>query len=269
MKVFGFMTEQQNIDGHEIPANAVYGRVNLSYMDKHFTGKTRPIFDKNGYPVFNADGTPAMRKVFKMIPKKVEVTYSVEDLFPVTMSDGVFFRAWYKIGRCGKWHEDVLCLNQITRELNKFIAGKLQGYCDENNKTLFDLCTRVKSVKTDSNRKKYKMARAAAPRRKVQTTDNMIFRGRMCYALNATIITDGVRPKDTMGKSVMASHKDAFNGRHGEAPKEGVTIIKKSFEMVGKEPTFKKFIETPTGIRRFYNEREYNNYMSAMSALNK
>ena len=54
------------------------------------------------------------------------------------------------------------------------------------------------------------MARAAAPRRKVQTTDNMIFRGRMCYALNATIITDGVRPKDTMGKSVMASHKSAF-----------------------------------------------------------
>lgn len=264
MKTFGFMTEQQNIDGHNIPANAVYGRLNLSYMDKHFTGKTRPIFDKNGYPVFNADGTPATRKVFKLIPKKVEVTYSVEDLFPVTMSDGIFFRAWYKIGRCGKWHEDVLCLNQITRELNKFIAGKLQGYCDDNNKTLFDLCTRVESVKTDSNRKKHKMARAAAPRRKVQTADDMPFRGHMCYALNPSIMTDDGRPKASMNKSVIATHKGAFNGMHGEEPaRYDKPFVKADYKMVGQEPTFTKFVETPSGILRFYNEREYNEYMSA------
>lgn len=261
MKIFGFMTEQQNIDGHDIPANAVYGRLNLSYTDKHFTGKTRPIFDKDGYPVFNADGTPATRKVFKMIPKKVEVTYSVEDLFPVTMSDGIFFRAWYKIGRCGKWHEGILCVNQITRELNKFIAGKLQGYCDDNNKTLFDLCTRVESVKTDSNRKKHQMARAAAPRRKVQTADDMPFRGHMCYALNSSIMTDDGRPKASMSKSVIATHKQAFSGGIDERPV--IRIAQKQYKMKGNEPTFHKFVNTPAGILRFYNEQEYQSYMNA------
>lgn len=38
-------------------------------------------------------------------------------------------------------------------------------------------------------------------------------------------------------------------------------------ELKGKEPTFRKVVETPTGIRRFYNEQEYNDYVSAQAVI--
>lgn len=39
-------------------------------------------------------------------------------------------------------------------------------------------------------------------------------------------------------------------------------------ELKGKEPTFRKFVKTPMGIKGFYNEKEYNDYMAATAVMN-
>ena len=264
MKIFGKMTRQQFVDGHLIPTNAFYGRLILKYTDRVFTGKIRFVFDKNGYPLFNEDGTQKSRKVYKRVEKAVEVTYSLEDLFPVTIGKKSCFKAWYKVGRDGRWRdESVLNHNALEVELNNFIVRKVQEYCAQNNCGLFDLCTAVQRPHLNRTRQ---CAQDAAGRREVQR--RYIYTGGERGLMGAKfVLTDGVRMDAPMGKSVLATHKQAFTGGIDERPV--VRIVKKSFKMVGNEPTFKKFVETPTGIRRFYNEQEYNDYMAAVAVINR
>lgn len=265
MKIFGKMTRQQFIDGHLIPTNAFYGRLILKYTDRVFTGKIRPIFDKNGYPLFNEDGTQKTRRVYKRADKSVEVTYSLEDLFPVTIGKKSCFKAWYKVGRDGRWRdESVLNHNALEVELNNFIVRKMQEYCAQNKCGLFDLCTAVQRPHLNRT---HQCAKSAAGRREVQTSfvysggEGQLLRAR--HAINETL---KFNPKGSSIKGVMATHKQAFTGGIDERPI--IRQVKKSFKMVGNEPTFKKFVETPTGIRRFYNEQEYNDYMAAVAVMN-
>lgn len=259
MKIFNRMTRQQFIDGHLIPTNAFYGRLVLKYTDKIKVGN-RPVFDKNGYPVFRQDGTQVVRNVYKRVDKACEVIYSVEDLFPVTIGKKSYFKAWYKIGIEGKWHDETpLNRNALTVELNNFIVRKVQEYCTQNKCTLFDLCTAVERPHLNRTRQ---VSQSAAGRREIQT--KFVYSGgegqllRASHAINETL---RFNPEGSSIKGVMATHKQAFSGGIDERPI--IRTVKKSFKMVGNEPTFKKFVTTPTGILRFYNEQEYKNYMNA------
>lgn len=212
MKVFNRMKEQQPLHGHTVPKGAFYGRLQLKYIDREFTGKTRRIFDKNGYPVFRSDGVQVERRVYRNVPKTADVTYVLEDLFPVSIGNTMCFKAWYKIGD-GSWRDETpLNRNGLTIALNNFLVQRVQAYCEKNGKTLFDLCTGVSAIKTDSNKKRHKIALQAAPRRAVQTADTMLMRGHPCYALNPFIINEELQfnPAGSSTKSVIASHKSAF-----------------------------------------------------------
>ncbi len=264
MKIFGKMTRQQFVDGHLIPTNAFYGRLVLKYTDRIFTGKVRLIFDKDGYPLFNEDGTQKTRKVYKRVEKAVEVTYSLEDLFPVSVGNHTYFKAWYKVGRDGHWRdESVLNHNALEVTLNNFIVRKVQEYCTMNNCGLFNLCTGVERPHLNRTRQ---TAQSATGRREVQK--RYIYTGGERGLMGAKFVfTDGVRIDTPMGKSVIATHKNAFNGKGGEEPSKPYTstVGKCKAKMVGKEPTFHKAITTPMGIMRFYNEQEYNDYVSAQN----
>lgn len=327
-KIFAVAKQPQEFHGIMIPAGAIYGRTTLNYSVKVPTGKTRQIYDKDGYPLFHEDGSPVTRDVLRIEQRTETFIYAITNFNRVKFKDGMYYRAWVMIPRneYAKMHERVLCETAGLRELQKFIMQKI-------------LKSGINYFKMDvqeigQNGKIHKMAQSAAPRRKVQTADDMPFRGHACYALNPNIMTDGVRPKDAMQKSVIASHKDGFGTKpvydpakasveDARIPKfgytaEGVRVIfpKKSMahdtavshgnghyvagngaelartqnegkdlhdvavveywdkprktakpEFKGKEPTFRKVVETPTGIRRFYNEQEYNDYISAQAVV--
>lgn len=253
MKIFTRMEQQHRIDGHLIPSGAFYGRLNLRYTDKIKIG-VRKIYDKNGYPVFRADGMQVVRNVYKLTGKQIEVTYSLEDLFPVTFKDGQFFRAWYKIDRDGKWREGVLCSNVITCELNKFIAGKLAEYCKQNNCTLYDLCEGVSRPHLNRTRQ---VAQSAAHRREVQA--DFIYKGgeggliRSSRAINEEVT---FVPEGASIPTVLSKHREAFTGGLDERPI--ISRKRPDFKMVGKEPTFVKHIRRPDGtIRSYYNADEF------------
>lgn len=213
MKIFGKMEQQHRIDGHLIPSGAFYGRLNLHYTDKIKTG-TRLIFDKNGYPVFRPDGTQVTRNVYKRVNKTVEVTYSLENLFPVSIGKTMCFQAWYKVGRDGAWHEAPLNRNGLTIELNNFLVRKVEEYCKTHNCGLFDLCTGVSCPHLNKTRQ---VAQSAAHRREVQK--DYLYRG---FGLNSSVINEEVRfaPSGASVKGVFARHKDAFGIKTVNDPKK-------------------------------------------------
>lgn len=214
MKIFGKMEQQHRIDGHLIPSGAFYGRLNLRYTEKIKTG-TRLIFDKQGYPVFRQDGTQVTRNVYKRVNKTVEVTYSLENLFPVSIGNTICFQAWYKVGRDGVWHDETpLNRNALTVELNNFLVRKVEEYCKALNCGLFDLCTGVSRPHLNKTRQ---VAQSAAHRREVQT--DYLFKG---YGLNNNTINEEVRfaPDGASIKGVFARHKDAFGVKAVNDPKK-------------------------------------------------
>ena len=258
-KTFAIAKQPQEFHGHKMPRGAIYGKVTLQFSVKVPTGKTRAIYDKDGYPLFNADGSPVVRNVLRVENRIETIIFCIEDFQPVTFKDGQYFRAWVKFPRneYAKMHERILCETATLRNLQKYIIEKIQ----EQGLDLPNMWFNCKAQKT-TNAQIYKTARTAAPRRKVQTANDMPFRGHPCYALNPNIMTDGNMGKTPMVKSVIASHKNAFNGKNGEEPgKPYVSSVRKDkAKMIGKEPTFYKTVTTPMGILRFYNEQEYNNY---------
>lgn len=253
MKMFNVMSQQHRIDGHLIPSGAFYGRLNLRYTDKIKIGE-RKIYDKNGHALFRADGTQVTRNVYRLVDKQVEVTYSLEDLFPVTFKDGQFFRAWYKITRDGKWREGVLCSNAVTRELNKFLAEKLAEYCAQNNCTLYDLCKGVARPRLNRTRQ---VAESAAHRREVQT--DFIYKGGEGGLIRSSrAINEEVRfaPEGASIPTVLAKHKEAFTGGLDERPI--ISRKRPDFKMVGNDPTFVRHVEKADGsIRHYYSEEEF------------
>ena len=254
MKIFGIMKCQSIIDRHIIPTGAVYGKLNLKYTDKEFTGKVRPIFDKDGYPLFNKDGTQKTRRVYRYIDKQATILYSVEDLFLVSVGDKTYFKAWYKINDSA-WHdESVLNHNALEVELNNFIARKIQAYCAQNKCGHFDLAMAIQRPHINHARE---MSRQAAGRREVTPLQDSPFRGHPCYAFNGSIITDGNLDKTSMAKSVVATHKGAFNGLHGEKPVT-VSTMRKDHKLVGNDPSFVKHVRKPDGsIRHYYSQEEF------------
>lgn len=325
MKHFNVLNNQQVIDGLLMPKNCVYGHIDLKYTAKIDTGKTRPIYDKNGYPVYNQDGTPKVRKVWRNEQRTQSVTYCVMDLKPIKFENVYAFKAWVKTDN--KWHETPLVRNAWMRELNNFISHKISAHCAQSGTTLVNMFMACNATPKVNNT--HEVAVAATHRREVMLHTS-VYEGRWGYAVNPNIITDGVRPKESMGRGVIASHKGAFgvkavydaakaSAEDARVPKfgyaaEGVRVVypKKDMahaqaiyhgnghfvadngaelertqnagknlhavsaaeyfdkpceipkgEMRGKESGFFKAITTAHGIMRFYNEREYNDYISA------
>lgn len=329
MKQFNVLNNQQIIEGLLMPKNCVYGHIDLKYTAKIDTGKIRVIHDKNGYPVYNQDGTEKVRKVWRNEQRTQSVTYCVMDLKPHKFGNEHAFYAWIKTPG-GRWHETPLVRNAWMRELNNFISRKISAHCAQAGTTLVNMFMACNATPKVNNT--HEVAVAATHRREVMRTS--VYEGRWGYAVNPNIITDGVHMKDTPIKGVIASHKGAFgtkavydpakaSAEDARIPKfgytaEGVRVVfsKKNAahetaiyhgnghfvagngaelertqnmgkdlhevaaaeywdkprkapkpELKGKEPTFRKFVETPTGIRRFYNEQEYNDYVSAQAVV--
>lgn len=263
MKTFNVLNNQQVISGLLMPKNCIYGHINLKYVQKIDTGKIRFVYDKNGYPVQGKNGERLTRKVWRNETRTQSVTYCVMDLKPISFENGkkYAFQAYIKTPE-KDWHETILVRNAWMKELNNFISSRLQDYCKAHKTTLANMWLACNA--TPKVNMVHKMAIAATHRREVQKHDNMIFQGYKCYVLNPNIITDGVQVDPPVGKSVIATHKGAFNGLHGEAPARISGTGKKSFKMSGKDSGFRANVETPCGIIRFYNEQEYNAHIQAV-----
>lgn len=260
MKKFNVAKQPQEILGRKFPANTVYGHIMLKYTVKVPTGKTYRVTDKHGHLVLDKDGNPMIRYCTRAENRTQEVYYAVQDFQPQSFADGAYFHAWIKTTMDARWHETVLCRNAWMKQLNIFIAQKMRDNGIDLTAAWFNTGIKIHSSKTA-----HKVAQNAAHRREVQNRfifeggEGQILRARHAINENVKFNADG-----SSVKSVIAAHKNAFNGRHGEEPaKYDRPYTKNDYQMVGKKPTFVKFIETPAGILRFYNEREYNEYMSA------
>lgn len=217
MKLFNRLKNQDTIYQKTFPTGTFFGKINLTYSYKKPTGKTVQMFNKDGYPIFNKNGTPKTRPVFKITTEKKLVVYAITDLQPVIMKDGAaYFRAFISTDNNQKFHETVLCRNAWMKELNIFLHKKLQEYCVENNTTMSNLWLECGLVHT-SNRAKRHLAEKAAHRREVQR--DYLFRG---FGLNSSIINEEVRfaPDGASIKGVFARHKDAFGVKAVNDPKK-------------------------------------------------
>lgn len=260
MKKFNIAKQPQEILGRKFPANTVYGHIMLKYTVKIPTGEVYRVTDKNGHLVLDKDGNPITRHCTRIENRTQEVYYAVQDFQPQSFADGAYFRAWIKTTMDARWHETVLCRNAWMKRLNTFIAQKMRDNGIDLTTAWFNTDIKVHSSKTA-----HKVAQNAAHRREVQSRfiyyggEGQILRARHAINENVQFNADG-----SSVKSVIAAHKNAFNGRHGEEPaKYDRPYTKTDYEMVGKEPTFVKFIEMPSGILKFYNKCEYNNYVTA------
>lgn len=217
MKLFNRLKNQDTIYQKTFPTGTFFGKINLTYSYKKPTGKTVQIFNKDGYPIFNKNGTPKTRPVFKIATEKKLVVYAITDLQPVVMKDGAaYFRAFISTDNNQKFHETVLCKNAWMKELNLFLHKKLEEYCVENNTNMSNLWLECGLVHT-SNRAKRHLAEKAAHRREVQR--DYLFRG---FGLNSSVINEEVRfaPDGASVKGVFARHKNAFGVKAVNDPKK-------------------------------------------------
>ena len=257
MKKFSIAKQPQEILGRKFPANTVYGHIMLKYTVKIPTGETYRVTDKHGHLVLDKDGSPIIRHCTRAENRTQEVWYAIQDFQPQTFADGVFFRAWIKTAMDARWHETALCRNAWLKQLNTFIAQKMRDNSINLTAAWFNTDVKVHSGKTA-----HKVAQNAAHRREVQS--RFIFEGGEGQILRARhAINEEVKfnPEGSSIKGVIATHKQAFSGGIDERPV--IRIVQKQYKMKGNEPTFRKFVSTPAGILRFYDEQEYKNYMNA------
>lgn len=211
MKIFSFAKQPQEILGKKFPANTIYGHIMLNYTVKIPTGKTYRVTDKQGHLIIDKMGNPIIRHCTRAENRKQEIYYAVQDFQPQSFKDGTYFRAWIKTDLRNKWHETPLMRNAWMKELNSFIAGKMQENGVNLTHAWFNTPSQVHTNKA------HETALSAAHRREVQT--DYLFKG---YGLNSGTINEEVRfaPSGASVKGVFARHKDAFGVKSVNDPKK-------------------------------------------------
>ena len=125
MKTFNVAASQiwmPNIPMPAIPAGSYYGRVKIDYSVKIQEGIDF-IYDKNGHTVYNKNGTPKMKTVYKSLKMCHVMTYIITDTVPVNFPDGSrAYNAWIQYdNRDNKWVHTTLIDSKCLESLNAFI----------------------------------------------------------------------------------------------------------------------------------------------------
>ena len=135
MKAFNVAASQiwmPNIPMSAIPAGSYYGQTRVDYTVKIRDGIDF-IYDKNGHTVYNPNGTPKMKVLYKTVKKCHMMTYIVTDTRGIKYPDGtIAFDAWVQYdSRDNKWIHTTLVDNKCLETLNSFILK-----CEKTTKNL-------------------------------------------------------------------------------------------------------------------------------------
>lgn len=127
MKKILVCKNQQIIFGHIVPTGAVYGKVTVSFDRRIKTG-VKFITDKDGRQIFNANGTPKMRVLYKEVPTKNTLIYSVESFKTHKFGDKHHLMAYVLFENGKKWHEIALGDTPITKALEKMVCDYIKEH---------------------------------------------------------------------------------------------------------------------------------------------
>lgn len=125
MKAITTCKNQQIIFGHVVPTGAVYGKFTYSY-DRHVKTGYKFITDKDGNKIFNKNGTPKMRILYKEVPTKNTVVYSVESFH--TFGSGNHMFAWILYENSNNWREIPLGDTPTTKALEKMVCDYIKEH---------------------------------------------------------------------------------------------------------------------------------------------
>ena len=135
MKKFRVMPQETILYGHLIPQNAIYGKIAFTYDRKVKIGE-RFITDKKGKMVFDKDGKPKIRNLYKIVPTKTGCIYSWEWFKTFTHKDHKeSLEVWILYDNASKWQCVHLGDTHFTCMLQDFLLGKVKEW--KNNGYIF------------------------------------------------------------------------------------------------------------------------------------
>lgn len=144
MKTFNRAVHQQIVRGHVIPQGAFYGKVTLKY-EKRTPLEKRVVRDKDGNIIYAKDGTPKMRIKWRIEQCTDTLYYSVETLKKMS-GNYIAYIAYENNDEKLHWSKRALGECVCTRELNNFIAKKIDEYLTANHTTWESLIIHVPHV---------------------------------------------------------------------------------------------------------------------------
>ena len=135
MKKFGVMPQETILYGHLVPQNAIYGKIAFTYDRKIKIGE-RFITDKKGKMVFDKDGKPKIRNLYKTVLTKTGCVYSWEWFKTFTHKDHKeSLEVWILYDNASKWQCVHLGDTHFTCMLQDFLLEKVKEW--ENNGYVF------------------------------------------------------------------------------------------------------------------------------------
>lgn len=127
MKQFNIVKNQQIVFGHIIPKNAIYGKFTYNGVyKKPVDGAFETVKNKHGKVVFTKDGMPKMRQVYKLVPFKNTVIYSLEDFKEYRRSNNKFCQIYILYADSQKWTLANTDDNATLEKLYEFIKNRLK-----------------------------------------------------------------------------------------------------------------------------------------------
>lgn len=155
MKNFTVMKHlPQIIKGHVIPVGAFYGHINLKFTRKVPTGKYT-VTDKNGYIVYNTDGTEKIGYTYKLTQCEQAIYYSLETTETYKDNKGhehfIVYIAYDNGDDNIKWHKTVLGENAATRKLQQFLTLRINNWLTANNSTWYDHIIEEPKINVDKH----------------------------------------------------------------------------------------------------------------------
>ena len=205
MKVFNIAQNQQIIFGRVIPKNAIYGKyTHKGVYNKKLDGVFETVKNKYGEIVFNKNGIPKVKQVYKKVPFENTVVYCLENFKEYRRKDSGFFQIYILNKSANYWKlaetDDNATLQALYLYLKNMMkkVGKLEKPEEPFVKGVHD--------------------RVALPtRREVQK--DYTYKGQFGYAVNPNVINENVKPKmpiihSNMDKCHPINDKPVYNGKH-------------------------------------------------------
>lgn len=129
MKKIAVAKNQQIIFGHVIPTGAVYGKFTYSYT-RHIVTEYKCVTNKDGQKIFNKNGTPKLRPIYKEVPTTNTVTYSVESFLDYSFPDKKerHLYAYVLFDNAKNWREIVLGDTPVTCALEKMVRDYIKEH---------------------------------------------------------------------------------------------------------------------------------------------
>lgn len=155
MKNFTVMKKQpQIIKGHIIPVGSFYGFINLKFSRK-VPLKKYTVTDKDGYIVFNEDGTEKTAWTYRLTQCEQPLYYSVETTETYKDDKGrehlIAYIAYDDNSDIYRWHKTVLGGTALTKQLENFILLRINNWLAANNSTWFDHIIEEPKINVDKH----------------------------------------------------------------------------------------------------------------------